>query len=82
MNKGDKMTSSKIGNVRYFIYSDSHDVWIDTKELPSDQFQNFIGEFSTFNEAKKNAIDCLKTKISNYKYDLDECKANLKKLKG
>lgn len=66
----------------YYVFSDSHNVYITLEEGRTDEFQNFLGEFKVFTHAKKLAMEAIDTKVANYRQDYSEAKFNKAMLSG
>ena len=66
----------------YYVFSDSHNVYISTNEDNSDYLFNLEGEFKVFTHAKKLAEQVMMTKVANYRQDYEEAKLNKALLSG
>lgn len=69
-----------MGKPKYYVYSEPHDVWIDTKEESTCWSHNLEGAYDSFTEAKKAALLQMRTKVGNYRHDYEQAKENRAKL--
>lgn len=63
----------------YYVHGNSYDGKHITTEYPA---SDYIGEFATFAEAKKEAVDSQKTTVSDFELDVKEAKNHLKYLRS
>lgn len=67
---------------KYYVFSDSHNVYIETQEGATCSQRKFDGEFKVFTHAKKLAEQIMAVKVANYRQDYEEAKFNKAILSG